>query len=122
MSNNIIGQNEETVNLDTLLANLEAVKCFWLEVKNGETAVIFQDGSQETIYQQRLRHHGPRKHIIHHRVEATYSRVPLSKEIGKAILRRFHGLLDKLSYEVAERDSSGKITTATLFFNSGVMA
>lgn len=108
--------NSQTQKINDIINLLEGKRLFWLEIINGQTAVVFQDGVEEKMWQQRFRHHGSRKHVNHYRAEATYSHIEVASEVGKAIIRRFFNILDRFSYEAVERDEAGRVTYASLKF------
>lgn len=108
--------NNQSETINDIMNLLEGKRLFWLEIINGQTAVIFQNGVEEKVWQQRLRRHGSRKYVNHYRVEATYSRIEVASEVGKAIIRRFFNILDRFSYEAVERDEAGRVTYASLKF------
>lgn len=108
--------NNQSETINDIMNLLEGKRLFWLEIINGQTAVIFQNGVEEKVWQQRFRHHGSRKHVNHYRAEATYSHIEVANEVGKVIIRRFYDILDRFSYEAAERDEAGRVTYASLKF------
>lgn len=121
MSNAIIDQNTDTVNLDALFQKLENLKMFFVNIdyRNGDDIrVSWPDHLTEKSHMQRFRHHGPRKYIHHVRHEWVYSSVKLTRAQARALNTRFWHRLDKAWRESGEteRDNSGNIVRANLSY------